>query len=128
MPPNQPSPQSGEQRRLLSIATMPSAIRKSSASVPPAKYVDPELRRLQKELIQLRGSLHLWKIGSAQWLNIHRQLVDKGSEIRTLIQWSPFGLQDISRLAAVIAAPFVPLSLTIFSLEELVMRLIKLIF
>jgi hypothetical protein len=37
---------------------MPSAIRKSSASVPPAKYVDPELRRLQKELLQLRESLH----------------------------------------------------------------------
>jgi hypothetical protein len=68
------------------IATMPSAIRESSASVPSAKYVDPELRRLQKELTQLRESLHSWKIGSAQWLNIQRQLVDKGSEIRTLIQ------------------------------------------
>jgi len=70
------------------IATMPSAIRKSSASVPSAKYVDPELRRLQKELIQLRESLRPWKIGSAPWLSIQRQLVDKGSEIRTLIQRS----------------------------------------
>jgi hypothetical protein len=28
--------------------------------------------------------LHPWKIGSAQWLNIHRQLVGKGSEIQLL--------------------------------------------
>ena len=76
------------------FATMPSAIRKSSASVPPAKYVDPELRRLQKELLQLRESLHPWKIGSAQWLNIQRQLVDKGSEIRTLIQRSKNEIDD----------------------------------
>jgi len=40
----------------------------------------------------------------------------------------PFGLQDISRLAIVTAAPLVPLGLTIFSFEELVMRLIKIIF
>jgi hypothetical protein len=40
----------------------------------------------------------------------------------------PFGLQDMTRLAAVTAAPLVPLGLTIFSLEELVMRLIKIIF
>jgi hypothetical protein len=65
-----------------------SAIRKSSVSVPSAKYVDPELRRLQKELIQLRESLRPWKIGSAPWLSIQQQLVDKGSEIRTLLQRS----------------------------------------
>ena len=40
----------------------------------------------------------------------------------------PFGLQDMTRLAAATAAPLVPLGLTIFSLEELVMRLIKIIF
>jgi hypothetical protein len=73
------------------IATMPSAICESSASVPSAKYVDPELRRLQKELVQLQESLHPWKIGSAQWVNVLRQLVDKGSEIRTLIQRSKRG-------------------------------------
>jgi hypothetical protein len=40
----------------------------------------------------------------------------------------PFGLQDMTRLAATTAAPLVPLGLTIFSLEELVLRLIKIVF
>jgi hypothetical protein len=40
----------------------------------------------------------------------------------------PFGLQDITRMAAVTAAPFLPLLLTIFSLEELIMRIIKVVF
>jgi len=37
----------------------------------------------------------------------------------------PFGLEDIIRLAAATAAPLVPLLLTIFSLEELILRIIK---
>ncbi len=40
----------------------------------------------------------------------------------------PFGLQDIGRLAAATAAPLVPLLLTIFSPEELIMRIIKVVF
>ncbi|MGA8742080.1 MAG: hypothetical protein WB561_12930 [Terracidiphilus sp.] len=40
----------------------------------------------------------------------------------------PFGLNDITRLAVITAAPFFPLLLTIFSLEELVIRLIKALF
>ena len=40
----------------------------------------------------------------------------------------PFGLDDISRLAAATAAPLVPLLLTIFPPEELIMRLIKIVF
>jgi hypothetical protein len=40
----------------------------------------------------------------------------------------PFGLQDITRLAGATAAPLLPLTLTIISLEELLTRLIKLIF
>ncbi len=40
----------------------------------------------------------------------------------------PFGLNDISRLAAAAVAPLVPLLLTIFSLEELIMRLVKVVF
>jgi hypothetical protein len=39
----------------------------------------------------------------------------------------PFGLEDISRLAAATAAPLVPLLLTIFSPEELIMRIIKVV-
>jgi hypothetical protein len=40
----------------------------------------------------------------------------------------PFSLADISRLAIVTAAPFLPLLLTVFSLEELVMRIVKMLF
>jgi hypothetical protein len=40
----------------------------------------------------------------------------------------PFGLDDISRLAAVTTAPFLPLLLTVWSPEELVLRLINVIF
>jgi len=40
----------------------------------------------------------------------------------------PFGLEDISRLAAATAAPLLPLMLTIFSPEELIMRIIKVVF
>jgi hypothetical protein len=40
----------------------------------------------------------------------------------------PFGLEDISRLAAATAAPVLPLLLTIFSPEELITRVIKVLF
>jgi hypothetical protein len=40
----------------------------------------------------------------------------------------PFGIQDITRLAVATAVPLVPLGLTIFSLEELVIRLLKVVF
>jgi hypothetical protein len=40
----------------------------------------------------------------------------------------PFGLEDVSRLAAATAAPLVPLLLTVFSPEELIMRVIKVVF
>jgi hypothetical protein len=40
----------------------------------------------------------------------------------------PFGLDDISRLAAATAAPLLPLLLSIFSAEELIMRIIKVVF
>lgn len=40
----------------------------------------------------------------------------------------PFGLQDISRLAIATAAPLSPLLLTIFSFEELMIRLFKVVF
>ena len=45
-------------------------------------------------------------------------------EMRTV----PFGLQDISRLAIATAAPLSPLLLTIFSFEELIIRLFKVVF
>ncbi|HJZ72533.1 MAG TPA: hypothetical protein VKE51_12395, partial [Vicinamibacterales bacterium] len=40
----------------------------------------------------------------------------------------PFGLEDISRLAAVTAAPFLPLLLTVWSPEELIMRIVQVVF
>ncbi len=40
----------------------------------------------------------------------------------------PFGLEDVSRLAAVTAAPLLPLLLTIFSLEELITRVLRVVF
>ena len=40
----------------------------------------------------------------------------------------PFKLADITRLAAATAAPFVPLLLTVWSPEELILRLLKLLF
>src|ERR1700751_1604720 len=40
----------------------------------------------------------------------------------------PFGLDDVTRLAAATAAPLVPLLLTLFSPEELLMRIIKVLF
>jgi len=39
----------------------------------------------------------------------------------------PFGLQDVSRLAAATAAPLLPLLLTIFSPDELFMRVVKIV-
>jgi hypothetical protein len=40
----------------------------------------------------------------------------------------PFGLEDITRLAAATAAPLLPLLLTVFSPEELILRVIKVVF
>jgi hypothetical protein len=40
----------------------------------------------------------------------------------------PFAVQDIGRLAAATAAPLLPLALTVFSVEELAMRLLKIVF
>jgi len=40
----------------------------------------------------------------------------------------PFGLEDIVRLAAATAAPLLPLLLTIFSPEELILRILKIVF
>jgi len=40
----------------------------------------------------------------------------------------PFGVEDITRLAGATAAPLLPLMLMIFSLEELLIRLVKILF
>jgi hypothetical protein len=40
----------------------------------------------------------------------------------------PFGVQDITRLAAATAMPLVPLLLTVFPPEELILRIVKIVF
>lgn len=59
-----------------------------------------------------------------------QSLADLGNSYAIVQEMSvvPFGLKDIARLAAVTAAPLLPLTLTVFSLEELVTRLIKILF
>jgi hypothetical protein len=59
-----------------------------------------------------------------------QSLADLGNSYATVQEMRvvPFGLQDIARLTAVTAAPLLPLALTVFSLEELVTRLIKILF
>ena len=59
-----------------------------------------------------------------------QSLADLGNsyEIVRAMRVVPFGLQDVSRLAAATVAPLTPLLLTIFSLEELIQRAIKVVF
>jgi hypothetical protein len=59
-----------------------------------------------------------------------QSLADLGNSYSVVREMSivPFGLQDIARLAAATAAPLLPLTLTIFSVEELLTRLVKVIF
>jgi hypothetical protein len=40
----------------------------------------------------------------------------------------PFGLHDVTRLAVATTAPLLPLLFTIFSAEEIVMRIAKILF
>ena len=59
-----------------------------------------------------------------------QSLADLGNSYKVIQEMRvvPFGLKDATRLAAATAAPLLPLALTIFSLEELVTRLIKILF
>jgi hypothetical protein len=59
-----------------------------------------------------------------------QSLADLGNSYALVreMRWVPFGLEDISRLAAVTAAPFLPLLLTIWSPEELIMRVVQVVF
>jgi hypothetical protein len=59
-----------------------------------------------------------------------QSLADLGNSYALVrdMRFVPFGLDDISRLAVATAAPFLPLLLTIFSPEELFMRIVKVLF
>jgi hypothetical protein len=58
-----------------------------------------------------------------------QSLADLGNSYQVIREMRivPFGLQDISRLAIATAAPLSPLLLTIFSFEELMIRIFKVI-
>jgi hypothetical protein len=59
-----------------------------------------------------------------------QSLADLGNSYAVVqeMRLTPFGLKDVTRLAVATAAPLLPLALTIFSLEELVTRLIRILF
>lgn len=59
-----------------------------------------------------------------------QSLADLGNSysVITSMRPVPFGVDDITRLAAATAAPFLPLLLTVFSLEELIKRIIQAVF
>jgi hypothetical protein len=59
-----------------------------------------------------------------------QSLADLGNSYAVVqeMRFVPFGWKDVTRLVAVTAAPLLPLSLTIFSLEEVVTRLIRIVF
>jgi hypothetical protein len=59
-----------------------------------------------------------------------QSLADLGNSYQVIREMRivPFGLQDISRLAIATAAPLSPLLLTIFSFEELMIRVFKVVF
>ena len=59
-----------------------------------------------------------------------QSLADLGNSYQVIreMQIVPFGLQDISRLVIATAVPLAPLLLTIFSFEELLIRIFKVVF
>jgi len=59
-----------------------------------------------------------------------QSLADLGNSYALVreMRFVPFGLDDVARLAAATAAPLLPLLLTVFSPEELIMRIIKTLF
>jgi hypothetical protein len=76
--------------------------------------------------VKRRGSLSNDLLGSADI----QSLADLGHSYAVIgeMRAVPFGMRDMMLLAAATAAPLVPLGLIIFSLEELLIRLVKVIF
>jgi hypothetical protein len=59
-----------------------------------------------------------------------QSLADLGNSYAVVreMRITPFGWQDVTRLAAVNAAPLVPLLLTVWPLEEVILRVFKVVF
>jgi hypothetical protein len=115
------------------------------AILGPLVMFTPQLSRIKRKGLAVYGTLssryvqdfeQKW-VGSAT--NEGEELLGSG-DIQSLADLGnsyavvremravPFGLEDITRLAAATAAPLVPLGLTVFSLEDLILRLVKIIF
>ena len=70
-----------------------------------------------------------WRYGSCDGRDI-QSLADLGNSYALVREMRsvPFGLENISRLAAATPAPLLPLVLTISSPEDLIVRIIKIVF
>jgi hypothetical protein len=49
-------------------------------------------------------------------------------EVVQQMRWAPFTIRDVLQLAAIAVIPILPLTLTMLSLQELLERVLKLIF
>jgi hypothetical protein len=54
--------------------------------------------------------------------------MDSSFEVVQQMRWLPFTIRDVLQLAAIPLLPILPLTLTMFSPQELLARLLKLIF
>ncbi len=84
-----------------------------------SRYVE----EFEQKWVKGRGLLSDELLGSGDI----QSLADLGNSYAVIgeMRAVPFGIRDMMRLAAVTAAPLVPLGLIIFSLEELLIRLVK---
>jgi hypothetical protein len=80
--------------------------------------------KFEKKWVQGEEAEELLGTGDIQ------SLADLGNSYQVVreMRLVPFGVQDVMRLSASIAAPFLPLLLTMFSAEELIMRILKMAF
>ena len=115
------------------------------AILAPLLMFTPKMARAKREGLVEYGLLaqryvesfeHKWVLGEAapseELLGTGdiQSLADLGNSYAVVREMRavPFGLEDITRLAAATAAPLSPLLLTIFSPEEVIMRIIKVVF
>jgi hypothetical protein len=111
----------------------------------PLTMFTPQLARAKREGLADYGLLanryvegfeQKWVVGNATEANELlgsgdiQSLADLGNSYAAVKEMRPipFDLQDIARLAAATAVPLLPLGLTVFSLEELVTRIVKILF
>ena len=109
----------------------------------PLTVFTPHLARARRRGLREFGTLasrytqdfeQKWIHGGAQETPLGsadiQSLADLGNSYGFVqdMRFVPFGLKDITRLAAVAAAPLLPLTLTVFALDELAGYAIKVLF